>query len=106
MHNKTKEVFGGKISDKYVGYIKGSLILFAVVLIAIGLLFFGIAIFGEEVEYSTRKILGIIGPVFVITGIGYPLITVHLIKMYPKHRKITKLLIVEYVFKDYYKFGE
>jgi hypothetical protein len=40
-------------------------------------------------------------PLSLTVGISYPLITLHLIKIYPKHRKITKHFIKEYVFREY-----
>ena len=96
-----KDIFNGKISTEHIGMVKFTLIFAPLVFIVCGLLFLLIAIFYDNVEHAARIFLYCIAPLTVIAGISYPLITLHLIKIYPKHRKITKHFIKEYHFREY-----
>ena len=96
-----KDIFNGKIATECNGLVKFTLIFAPIILILCGVMFLLIALFYENVEYSARIFLYCIAPLSIIAGISYPLITLHLIKIYPKHRKITKLFIKEYVFREY-----
>ncbi len=96
-----KDIFNGKIATESKGIVKFTLIFAPIILILCGVMFLLVALFYENVEYSARIFLYCIAPLSIIAGISYPLITLHLIKIYPKHRKITKHFIKEYVFREY-----
>ena len=96
-----KDIFSGKISTESKGIVKFTLILVPLIFILCGLLFLLVAIFYDNVEYSARILLYCIALLSIIAGISYPLITLYLIKIYPKHRKITKHFIKEYHFREY-----
>lgn len=96
-----KDIFNGKIATEYNGLVKFTLIFAPIIFILCGVMFLLVALFYENVEYAARIFLYCIAPLSIIAGISYPLITLHLIKIYPKHRKITKLFIKEYVFREY-----
>ena len=96
-----KDIFYGKISTECRGMVKFTLIFFPLLLILCGITFLCVAIFYKNVEYSARIFLYCVSFLSVTGGIGYPLITLRLIKIYPKHRKITKHFIKEYVFSKY-----
>ena len=96
-----KDIFNGKIAAESKGIVKFTLILPPLIFILCGIIFFCVAIFYENVEYAARIFLYIVSPLSLTVGISYPLITLHLIKIYPKHRKITKHFIKEYVFREY-----
>ena len=96
-----KDIFNGKIATEYNWLVKFTLICTPVVLIMCGVMFLLVALFYENVEYAARIFLYIVSPLSLTAGISYPLITLHLIKIYPKHRKITKHFIKEYVFREY-----
>lgn len=96
-----KDIFNGKISTEARGLVKFTLIFLPLIFILCGIIFLWLAIFYENVEYAARIFLYCASPLTIAAGISYPLITLHLIKIYPKHRKITKHFIKEYVFREY-----
>ena len=96
-----KDIFNGKIATESKGIVKFTLIFGPIIFILCGVMFLLVALFYENVEYAARIFLYIVSPLSLTVGISYPLITLHLIKIYPKHRKITKHFIKEYVFREY-----
>ena len=96
-----KDIFNGKIATEYNGFVKFTLIFPPVILILCGVMFLLVALFYENVEYVARIFLFYVSSLAIIAGISYPLITLYLIKIYPKHRKITKHFIKEYHFREY-----
>lgn len=98
---KKKDIFNGKIATKYNGIVKFTLIGPPVALILCGVMFLLVALFHENLEYVARIFFYCASFLPIVVGISYPLIMLHLIKIYPKHRKITKHIIEEYVFREY-----
>ncbi len=96
-----KDIFNGKISTECRGIVKFTLIFGPIMFILIGLTILLVAIFYENIEYAARIFLYCIAILDILAGISYPLITLPLIKIYPKHRKITKIFLKEHVFKEY-----
>ena len=96
-----KDIFNGKIATEYNGFVKFTLIFPPVILILCGVMFLLVTLFYENVEYAARIFLYIVSPLSLTVGISYPLVTLRLIKIYPKHRKITKCFIKEFVFREY-----
>ena len=96
-----KDIFNEKISTESKKIVKFTLILTPLILILCGVMFLLVALFYENVEYAARIFLYIVSPLSLTAGISYPLITLHLIKTYPKHRKITKHFIKECHFREY-----
>ena len=92
--------FNGKIAPEFIGFVKFTLLLAPLVMIPCGILFLLLAIFYENVEYAARILMFVMSGLSIAAGVAYPLITLHLIKIYPKHRNITKHFIKEYVFRD------
>ena len=85
-----KDIFNGKIATECIGSVKFTLIFPPVILILCGVMFLLVALFYENVEYAARIFLYCASFLAIVAGISYPLVTLHLIKIYPKHRKITK----------------
>ena len=96
-----KDIFNGKIATESKGIVKFTLIFTPLICILCGIIFLLVALFYDNVEYAARIFLYINSPLSLIVGISYPLITLHLIKIYPEHKKITKCFIKEYVFREY-----
>ena len=96
-----KDIFNGKIATEYNGVVKFTLIFPPVILILCGVMFLLVALFYENVEYAARIYLYCASSLAIVAGISYPLVTLRLIKIYPKHRKITKGFIKEFVFREY-----
>ena len=96
-----KDIFNGKIATESKGIVKFTLIFTPLICILCGIIFLLGALFYDNVEYSARIFSYCLAALSIIAGISYPLITLYLIKIYPKHRKITKHFILEYVFREY-----
>jgi len=96
-----KDIFNGKISAELRGLVKLTLIFASLIFFLCGMLFLLIAIFYNNVEQSARTFLFCISPICFALSVFFPLITLKLIKIYPKHRKITRHFIKEYVFREY-----
>ena len=96
-----KDIFNGKIATECKGIVKFTLIFPPLICILCGIIFLLGALFYDNVEYSARIFSYCLAALSIIAGISYPLITLYLIKIYPKHRKITKHFIKEYVFREY-----
>ena len=95
-----KDVFNGKILTEFIGLVKFTLIFVPIIVILCALLFFGVAVFYESVERLARIILCVVALLSLFVGIGYPLITLRLIRIYPQKRKITRHFLKEYVFRN------
>ena len=96
-----EDIFNGKISTESKKMVKFALIFIPLIFIICGIMFLLVAIFYDNVEYAARIFLYCVSPLSIVMGISYPLITLHLIKTYPKHRKITKHFIKECHFREY-----
>lgn len=95
-----KDVFNGKIADAFIGMVKFTLIMVPLVCLFCCGVILSIAVFYDNIEPAARIFSYIIGGISGLYGIPYPFVTVHLIRIYPKYRKIThRLFIQEYVFK-------
>lgn len=95
-----KDVFNGKIRQKYVGMVKFTIIIVPIVLGACGIGSLLVALFYEKVETAARLLLYFGVCIEILGAIIFPPITLKLIKIYPKHRKIIKLFLQEYVFNE------
>jgi hypothetical protein len=96
-----KDIFNGKIATESKGIVKFTLIFTPLICILCGIIFLLGALFYDNVEYVARIFSYCVSSLAIIAGISYPLITLYLIKIYPKHRKITKHFIKEYHFREY-----
>ena len=93
-----KDIFNGKILREFRGITAFGLILGTVVFFACSLLFFFEAFSQND---GARIAVFCISAVTFLLSIVFPAATIHLIRIYPKRRKITRLLIREYVFREY-----
>ena len=96
-----KDIFNGKISAEFRGLVKFTLIFASLIFFLCGMLFLLFAIFYDKVEQSARTFLFCLSSICFALSIFLPLITLKLIKIYPKHRKITRRFIKEFVFREY-----
>ncbi len=93
------DIFNGKILEPYRGIVKFTLVFVPCVLIMCSLILGIIAITYPKIDDAARVMIFIFTALSGVSAIVYPLVTLRLIRCYPKHRKITKLFIQEYVFK-------
>ena len=64
-------------------------------------MFLLMAIFYGNMEYAARMFLYCFSAVSMFVGIAYPIITLLLIRRYPKHKKVTAIFIKEFVLREY-----
>lgn len=93
-----KDVFNGKILHEFSGLMKFTLLITAIVFVVCGVFFLLMAIFYENMEYAAQVFLFCASAVSILAAIAYPLISLHLIRTFPKHKKLAKLFVKEYVF--------
>jgi hypothetical protein len=93
-----KDIFNGKILREFRGITAFGLILGTVVFLAVAVLLFFVAFSQND---GTRIAVFCFSAVAFLLAILFPTITIYLIRIYPKRRKITRLLIREYVFREY-----
>lgn len=96
-----KDIFNGKISTECIGLVKFSLIFATAIFILLGAIFLWVALCYENVERAGRIFLYCLSSVTIVGGISFPFIMLHLIKIYPKRRKITNKILQEWVFREY-----
>lgn len=106
---KKSDIFNGNINPTMKGLTVYTLVFPSIVMLACGLLFLFAALFYEKCEYAARIFLFVFSGLCLAFAIFYPLITLLLIRCYPKYPRLTKLFIKEYVFDDpshFYKNSE
>ena len=96
-----KDIFNGKILNEFRGIVKFSWIRVTLIFIVVGVMFLLTALFYENIDHAGRIFLYCISSCVIAIGVLFPIITVRLIKIYPKHKKITKIFIKEWVFREY-----
>ena len=94
-----KDIFNEKIAAEYKGMVKVTLILTPAVFIFCGVFLLLIAIFYNNIEYDARVFTYILATASICAGVAYPFITLYLIRIYPKHRKVTRQFLQENVFR-------
>ena len=94
-----KDIFNGKIQTEFRGWVIFTLVFTAVVGVACGLLFLFIAIF-DDYELAAKVVFYCIAALSTLGGIGYSIVTLCLIRIYPKHKRITRGFIKEIVFRE------
>ena len=94
-----KDEFKGKISKEHIRSVKLAMLLFSTIAVFVSIIFLFVGSFCD-VALSVRVILFIFAGLFSILAIAYPAVTLCLIRCYPKHKKITKLLLKEKVFNN------
>lgn len=97
MKNK-KDIFNGYILKKYKGAVIFSLILFSSLLLAFALAFGGICIFVDEIDLASRIMLAVLSGIASILWIVYPLATILTVRSYPKHKRLARVFLMNYVF--------
>ena len=93
-----KDLFNGKILREFKGITAFGIIAGTVVFLAVAVLLFFVAFLQND---GARIALFCFSAVTFLLSIVFIAATIHLIRIYPKRRKITRLLIREYVFREY-----
>lgn len=92
-----RDIFNGKIDKSCVSMVKITLVLLILVFGLCGVVFlFGF--FNEKEEELVRIVMLIISGFGFLAAIICPLLTLFVIRTYPKHKKLAHCLLKEYVF--------
>lgn len=95
-----KDIFNGNISPIFRGTVIFSLILATVVFVGCGIFFLLTALFYENTEEAAKIFLYCFSAFSLIAGISYPILTLHFIRIYPKHKKMALFFLRSYVFAE------
>ena len=96
----SKDIFNGNIKKELIGYVKFTLIFVSVLFLAFFIFFLLFALFYDNVEPDARIFMFIISGLSLIASIVYPLLSLYTIKTYPKHPRLAKAMLKEFVFRD------
>jgi len=94
-----KDYFNGKIKNPKELFI--GLWAYAVILFCMAIFFLMIALFYDNTDYSARILLIVFSIVSFVVSIGYPIITIHVVKNKEKYPRLAKLLVRPDQFIEY-----
>ena len=95
-----KDIYNGKIRREYINYLNYSFILFSFLLLVATIVFFFTALFYDNMDNGTRIMLYVLSGLCLLGLIFYPIITICLVRKYPKYSRLTKLLVKSFLFVD------
>jgi len=99
--NLDKDFFNNKIKSQYINYMIFTIIFYTIIMLIGGTLFLYVALFYDKVEpENCRWIVFIISILCYSIGIISPILSTYLIRIFPKHKKITYFFIKKFVFVD------
>ena len=96
-----KGLYNGKIKQEYISYITVTIVLFTAIFIGGGALFTWIVLSGGCDEASKMPFL-ITAALSLLIGIVYPILSIYVIRNYPKYEKLRRQFILN---SDYYFVG-
>ena len=97
----SKDIFNGNIKKEHINYVKYTLLFSSIFFFAACLYFLLTAIFYENIEYAAKIFLFILSGLSFLSFVLCPILSIYAIKTYPKHPKLAKLLIKEFVFTEF-----
>ena len=95
-----KDIFNGNIKKDYIGYVKFLTIFLSVLWMACGVAFAIIPRISEGFSADVKSLLSVMSAIAFGCSVGYPALTIFLIRTYPKHKKLAKSLFNDNVFED------
>ncbi|CRK84727.1 hypothetical protein [Neobacillus massiliamazoniensis] len=93
-----KDYFNGNIKNPKELFIE--LWFFALILFCIAIFFLLTALFYDNCEFSARVLLIIFSVLTFVFSIGYPIITIHVVKNREKYPRLAMLLVKPNRFND------
>ncbi len=94
-----KDIFNGNITKEYRGCIQFLLMFVGIVWFGSFIFFLLMALLYEKIEFSARIFMLVMSFLCFIASFFYPLVTLFAIKTYPRHPKLAKAMLKEYVFE-------
>ncbi len=94
-----KDIFNGNIKKEYIGSVQFILIFSIVIWLGSFIFFLLMALLYDKIEFSARIFTFVISFLCFIASFFYPLVTLFAIKTYPRHPKLAKAMLKEYVFE-------
>lgn len=95
-----KDILNGKIKQEHMGTLLFSITAATLIFLGGAVMFLCIALLYPNVEYAARIILYVCSALCFIFSVVFPLATVLCVRTYPKHKKLTHLLVKKYVLTD------
>ena len=95
-----KDIFNGKIKEELVGRMKFTIAYVIVLFPLLGLLFVLFLVFKKDLPSGANILFVVAASICFLYGIGYPCITIPVVRSYPKHKRIAHLLVRSYFFND------
>lgn len=95
-----KNIFNGNIKKEFIGLVKFSLIFETIIFLSCFILFFLVALLNKTLDLDEKICLYIVSLISLIAAVLYPLLTIYAVRTYPKHPKLAKGLLKEYVYVD------
>lgn len=92
-----KDVFNGKIKKEYIGITCFSIVLATLVFIGCAVMFLCIGLFQSNVEDAARIAMYVVSGISGACAVVYPAATIACVRTYPKHKKLTRFFVKEYV---------
>ena len=95
-----KDIFNGNIKNDYVGYVKFLTIFLSALWLACGIAFAVLPLISEGFSADVKSLMSVMSAIAFICSVGYPALTIFLIRTYPKHKKLAQTIFKEHVFED------
>ncbi len=94
------DFFNSNIKKENIGFVKFILIFTPIILAVLGTGLLLVALLGKGVQDGAKIALFVICGICYAFGLLYPILTIKLIRIYPKRKKITYLFLQPYVFAE------
>lgn len=95
-----KDIFNGKVKSEYRKGLLGSFIFGSIIFLACATLFLCFAFLYDNVEDGVEILLLVMSGLSYFSSVFYPLTSILCIRKYPKYKKLTSLLIKDYLLID------
>lgn len=96
-----KDFFNDKIKAEYVWFMIFTIVFISVIMLVGGTALLYVSVFAENVKpENCRCIVFVASMICYAFAVVYPILSIYLIRVFPKHKKITYLLVKKSVFVD------
>ena len=99
-----KDIFNGKILIQHRSYVKFTLFFASLVMFLISIFSFVMGLFYQNMDKASRVFCFCFASFYLLFAVFYPLLSIALIRIYPRKRKLTHFFLKEFVFKTHDPF--
>lgn len=93
-----KDIFNGNIKKEFIGYVQFTLIFVSVLWFIFFAFFLLFALLYDKIEPAARILMLVVSALSFLGAFLYPMVSLFAIKTYPKHPKLAKAMLKEFVF--------